>query len=122
MLHFHRCHLVDLAGSERINQSGVVGDRLRESQHINKSLSALEQASLASTSLMCSCVAGLRCTSSSCEGRVHAHSISQFEADDASFGRAWSQGFLRKDPDDYAGELIVATKSPCLAPIVGLSR
>ncbi|KAJ4974239.1 hypothetical protein NE237_007413 [Protea cynaroides] len=34
-------HLVDLAGSERVDRSEVVGDRLREAQHINKSLSAL---------------------------------------------------------------------------------
>nr|CCA23176.1 40S ribosomal protein S6 putative [Albugo laibachii Nc14] len=33
--------LVDLAGSERIARSLVVGDRLKEAQHINKSLSAL---------------------------------------------------------------------------------
>ncbi|WJX29925.1 hypothetical protein P8452_18517 [Trifolium repens] len=34
-------HLVDLAGSERIDRSEVTGDRLKEAQHINKSLSAL---------------------------------------------------------------------------------
>ncbi|GFQ02475.1 kinesin-4 [Phtheirospermum japonicum] len=34
-------HLVDLAGSERVDKSEVTGDRLREAQHINKSLSAL---------------------------------------------------------------------------------
>ncbi|CAK8579573.1 unnamed protein product [Lathyrus sativus] len=34
-------HLVDLAGSERVDRSEVTGDRLREAQHINKSLSAL---------------------------------------------------------------------------------
>ncbi|KAJ3373781.1 hypothetical protein GGF31_008666 [Allomyces arbusculus] len=34
-------NLVDLAGSERLNQSGAVGDRLKETQAINKSLSAL---------------------------------------------------------------------------------
>ncbi|VFQ63702.1 unnamed protein product [Cuscuta campestris] len=34
-------HLVDLAGSERIDRSEATGDRLREAQHINKSLSAL---------------------------------------------------------------------------------
>lgn len=38
----HGClHLVDLAGSERVDRSEVTGDRLREAQHINKSLSAL---------------------------------------------------------------------------------
>ncbi|KAL5079605.1 hypothetical protein RYX36_008026 [Vicia faba] len=34
-------HLIDLAGSERIDRSEVIGDRLKEAQHINKSLSAL---------------------------------------------------------------------------------
>ncbi|XP_020593930.1 LOW QUALITY PROTEIN: kinesin-like protein KIN-14C [Phalaenopsis equestris] len=34
-------HLVDLAGSERVERSEVTGDRLKETQHINKSLSAL---------------------------------------------------------------------------------
>ncbi|XP_065007115.1 kinesin-like protein KIN-14P [Musa acuminata AAA Group] len=34
-------HLVDLAGSERVNKSEVKGDRLKEAQHINKSLAAL---------------------------------------------------------------------------------
>lgn len=32
---------MDLAGSERIDRSEVTGDRLKEAQHINKSLSAL---------------------------------------------------------------------------------
>lgn len=34
-------HLVDLAGSERVDRSEVIGDRLKEAQHINKSLAAL---------------------------------------------------------------------------------
>ncbi|XP_040999318.1 kinesin-like protein KIN-14K isoform X7 [Juglans microcarpa x Juglans regia] len=34
-------NLVDLAGSERVDRSEVIGDRLKEAQHINKSLSAL---------------------------------------------------------------------------------
>ncbi|MBA0877494.1 hypothetical protein Goshw_013459 [Gossypium schwendimanii] len=37
-------HLVDLAGSEREDRSEATGDRLREAQHINKSLSALGDA------------------------------------------------------------------------------
>lgn len=36
-----KLHLVDLAGSERISKSGATGDRLKEAQNINKSLSAL---------------------------------------------------------------------------------
>jgi kinesin family protein C1 len=34
-------NLIDLAGSERLSRSGVTGDRLKETQNINKSLSAL---------------------------------------------------------------------------------
>ncbi|OQR88827.1 kinesin, partial [Thraustotheca clavata] len=36
-----RLNLVDLAGSERISRSGATGDRLKEAQAINKSLSCL---------------------------------------------------------------------------------
>jgi kinesin family protein C1 len=34
-------NLIDLAGSERLNQSGATGQRLTETQHINKSLTHL---------------------------------------------------------------------------------
>jgi hypothetical protein len=36
-----RVHLVDLAGSERVAHSGAKGDRLKEANHINVSLSVL---------------------------------------------------------------------------------
>jgi kinesin family protein C2/C3 len=36
-----RLNLVDLAGSERVGRTGSTGDRLKEAQSINKSLSAL---------------------------------------------------------------------------------
>jgi len=39
--YYSKMHLVDLAGSERIAKSEATGDRLKEAQHINKSLSAL---------------------------------------------------------------------------------
>mmetsp|Transcript_7707 Transcript_7707/g.12254 ORF Transcript_7707/g.12254 Transcript_7707/m.12254 type:complete len:485 (+) Transcript_7707:596-2050(+) len=38
---FGKLHLVDLAGSERLSRTGATGDRLKEAQNINKSLSAL---------------------------------------------------------------------------------
>merc|ERR1719414_1762552 len=40
-------HLVDLAGSERLHRSGAAGDRLRETQNINRSLSSLADVFLA---------------------------------------------------------------------------
>lgn len=40
-------HLVDLAGSERVDKSGATGDRLKETQFINRSLSSLADVFLA---------------------------------------------------------------------------
>lgn len=40
-------HLVDLAGSERLDKSGATGDRLKETQNINRSLSSLADVFLA---------------------------------------------------------------------------
>lgn len=42
-----KLHLVDLAGSERTKKTGTSGVQLTEAQHINKSLSFLEQVVLA---------------------------------------------------------------------------
>jgi kinesin family protein C2/C3 len=38
---YGKLHLIDLAGSERISKTDATGDRLKEAQNINKSLSAL---------------------------------------------------------------------------------
>lgn len=38
---YGKLHLIDLAGSERISKTDASGDRLKEAQNINKSLSAL---------------------------------------------------------------------------------
>lgn len=38
---FGKLHLIDLAGSERLSKTDATGDRLKEAQNINRSLSAL---------------------------------------------------------------------------------
>jgi hypothetical protein len=45
-----KLNLVDLAGSERVRESGATGSRLKETQHINLSLSALGNVIAALTS------------------------------------------------------------------------
>ena len=40
-------HVIDLAGSERLSHSGATGDRLKEAQAVNKSLSSLAQVFMA---------------------------------------------------------------------------
>lgn len=47
--HHGALHLVDLAGSERLNKSGSTGDRLKETQNINRSLSSLADVFCAKT-------------------------------------------------------------------------
>lgn len=44
-----KLHLVDLAGSERLEKTGSTGGVAKEANHINKSLSFLEQVVLALT-------------------------------------------------------------------------
>lgn len=97
-----KLHLVDLAGSERASRSGVSGDRLKETQAINKSLSCLADVFSAignKSAHVSTWPLNLSCSLSKCTNQVLSSidSVPKFQVDvSAAIESVWRW----QDPDD----------------------